>query len=88
VGRLSAFPQPQMQAAITATMTITVPEGAAPGTMLQIQPPQGGLPVQVMVPAGYSPGQSFTIQVPVASNQQMQPMQQMPMQQMQQQMQQ
>jgi hypothetical protein len=56
-------PQPQMQQAAGTLITVQVPPGAGPGTLLQIQPPQGGAPIQVAVPAGLSPGQSFQVQL-------------------------
>ena len=46
-------------------MTVQVPEGAPPGTMVQLTAPNGQ-PVQVQIPPGLGPGQQFTIAVPAA----------------------
>jgi hypothetical protein len=51
-------------------MTVQVPEGAPPGTMVQLTAPNGQ-PVQVQIPPGLGPGQQFTIAVPAAAPQQM-----------------
>mmetsp|Transcript_94427 Transcript_94427/g.244338 ORF Transcript_94427/g.244338 Transcript_94427/m.244338 type:complete len:109 (-) Transcript_94427:161-487(-) len=40
---------------------IIVPEGAAPGTMLQVPTPDGGM-LQAAVPSGAAPGTIFTVQ--------------------------
>jgi len=45
------------------TMSIMVPEGAGPGTTLQVQTPQGA-PMQVTVPEGVFTGQTFQVTVP------------------------
>mmetsp|Transcript_64823 Transcript_64823/g.163268 ORF Transcript_64823/g.163268 Transcript_64823/m.163268 type:complete len:742 (+) Transcript_64823:83-2308(+) len=46
-------------------MAVQVPEGATPGTSLQVQAPGGQL-VQVQVPDGVAPGQTMMVQVPSA----------------------
>merc|ERR1712151_760720 len=43
---------------------VLVPEGAAPGSLLQIPGPTG--PMQVQVPEGVAPGQIFTVVPPQA----------------------
>merc|ERR1712187_838723 len=43
---------------------VTVPDGANPGTVLQIQGPHG--PMQVQVPEGVTAGQTFTFTLPAA----------------------
>ena len=53
-------------------MTVQVPEGAPPGTMVQLTAPNGQ-PVQVQIPPGLGPGQQFTIAVPAAAPQMMMP---------------
>ena len=62
------IPQPVSQAAYQAqpaatqtTMQVICPQGAGPGTMIQIQDAQGQL-VQVQVPQGVYPGTAFMIQ--------------------------
>lgn len=47
-------------------MTVMVPEGHGPGTVLQVQSPQGQT-IQVTVPPGVGAGQSFQCQVPAAA---------------------
>ena len=44
-------------------MTIVCPPNASGGQQIQVQ--ANGMPMQVAVPAGVSPGQSFQIQVPM-----------------------
>ena len=62
----------QVMAAPSAMMTVQVPEGAPPGTMVQLTAPNGQ-PVQVQIPPGLGPGQQFTIAVPAAAPQMMMP---------------
>ena len=46
-----------------STFAVAVPEGAAPGTTLQVVAPNG-VSVQVQVPAGAAPGSTFNVGVP------------------------
>ena len=59
-------------ASAMTNMTVQVPEGAPPGTMVQLTAPNGQ-PVQVQIPPGLGPGQQFTIAVPAAAPQMMMP---------------
>ena len=60
----------QVMPSATTNITVQVPEGAPPGTMVQFTAPNGQ-PVQVQIPPGLGPGQQFQIAVPAAP--QMQP---------------
>ena len=46
----------------TTNITVQVPEGAPPGTMVQFTAPNGQ-PVQVQIPPGLGPGAHFQIAV-------------------------
>ena len=56
--------QPNMVQIVPAPilMSVTIPQGVAPGTTLQLQAPDGRT-VQVVVPQGMQPGMSFQIRV-------------------------
>ena len=43
-------------------LSVAVPEGAAPGTVIQVQAPNGAM-VQVAVPEGAAPGSVIQVQV-------------------------
>ena len=58
-------PPPQPLAPGPQTLVVRAPPGAMPGSMLQVATPDGRL-VQVIVPVGVSPGQSFSASVPPA----------------------
>lgn len=58
-------PAPLVQAVASAApqmMVVTCPEGAVPGTSIQIQAPDGRM-VAVEVPAGIAPGAQFQVQL-------------------------
>jgi len=48
-------------------ITVTVPKGATPGTLVQVTNPQGGNTFQVTVPAGVEPGSTFQVLDPSAA---------------------
>ena len=52
-----------MHAAPQTMITVQVPEGAPPGTLVQFNDPSGQ-PIQVQIPPGLGPGAQFTIAVP------------------------
>ena len=54
----------EVPVAQTQAAFITVPEGCAPGSMLQVVAPSGQV-VQVQVPAGVQPGQQLQAMLPV-----------------------
>jgi len=54
--------QPVQTAASPQMMQVTCPEGAAPGTQIQIQAPDGRM-LAVEVPAGVSPGAPFQVNI-------------------------
>ena len=60
----------QVMPGATTNITVQVPDGAPPGTMVQFTAPNGQ-PVQVQIPPGLGPGAQFQIAVPAAP--QMQP---------------
>ncbi|KAF4659909.1 hypothetical protein FOL47_007383 [Perkinsus chesapeaki] len=43
---------------------VQVPDGANPGSTIQVVNPSTGQPFQVQVPAGVYPGQTFQVQMP------------------------
>jgi hypothetical protein len=55
-------PAMQVQAIVPTIMNVTIPANVFTGTMLALQTPDGRT-VQVAVPAGMEPGQTFQIQV-------------------------
>ena len=55
----------QVQGGGSMPMAITCPQDAPPGTRLQFNTPQGK-PMQVLVPPGVMPGQTFSVSVPTA----------------------
>lgn len=46
-----------------AILTVQVPQGATGGSTLQITDPATGRPMQVQVPAGLRPGDTFNVEV-------------------------
>lgn len=54
--------QPPAGSAAQQMMAVQVPAGVAPGTLIQVQGPNG--PLQVQVPAGVQPGQVFNMAIP------------------------
>ncbi|EER15020.1 hypothetical protein Pmar_PMAR023344 [Perkinsus marinus ATCC 50983] len=46
-----------------AILTVQVPQGATGGSTLQITDPATGRPMQVQVPAGLKPGDTFNVEV-------------------------
>jgi hypothetical protein len=52
-----------MHAAPQTMITVQVPDGAPPGTLVQFNDPSGQ-PIQVQIPPGLGPGAQFTIAVP------------------------
>mmetsp|Transcript_8194 Transcript_8194/g.9128 ORF Transcript_8194/g.9128 Transcript_8194/m.9128 type:complete len:121 (-) Transcript_8194:172-534(-) len=45
-------------------LSVQVPKGAYPGSVLQITDPTSGRPMQVQVPAGLKPGDTFNVEIP------------------------
>ena len=52
----------QVMPSAMTNLTVQVPEGAPPGTLVQFTAPNGQ-PVQVQIPPGLGPGAQFTIAV-------------------------
>ena len=50
-------------AASQTTLAITIPQGSAPGSMMQVQAPNGQM-IQVMVPQGAFPGSVIQVAAP------------------------
>jgi len=48
----------------TRMISVTVPEGVAPGSTLEVQDPSTGQQMQVQVPATVKPGETFQVQLP------------------------
>ena len=51
---------------VVQTLSVTVPDGASPGQLLQVNLPGGGN-FQTQVPVGAMPGQQFLVALPAAS---------------------
>jgi hypothetical protein len=54
------------QIPVVQTLAVTVPDGASPGQLLQVNLPGGGN-FQTPVPVGAMPGQQFLVALPAAS---------------------
>ena len=60
------IPTSAPQIPVLQTLSVTVPDGASPGQLVQVNLPGGGN-FQTPVPAGAMPGQQFLVALPAAS---------------------